>query len=470
MKHTNLDRRGFIKAGALTAGAGGLLSGGLLPGVASAEDTPPAPNDKIRFGFVGTGDRFMGIFRGACQFGPAIALADVDAVHRGRAYEAVRDQNNRNGHGGDLLHFEDYRRVLDRDDIDAVMVVTPDHWHSKIVIEAMQSGKDVYCEKPLTLTIREGQQILETIDKTGRVLQVGTQQRTEMGQMFAKATALVHHGRVGKLQHLTCAIGGSLPARPIPVIDVPAQLNWERWQGQTPLTDFRADAAYGSVPYNPNGRAHYTFRWFYEYSGGKLTDWGAHHVDIAMWAAQKSGGPVGRIEIDPLEVNHPVPFKDGYPTQDDRFNCATSFKVRCTFEDGLVMDIRDRADDLGFDNGILFEGDKQRLFVNRGKLTGAPVEELKDNPLPDDYFEQLYGRPAPKSHMGDFVDSIRSRRQPISDAASHHRALSVCHATNIAMRLGRKLVYDTDREQFVDDPQADSFIAREQREGYEINV
>ena len=166
-----------------------------------------------------------------------------------------------------------------------------------------------------------------------------------------------------------------------------------------------------------------------------------------------------------------MPFVDGHPTSDDRFNTATAFKVRVKFADGLEMMVRHSAEeDLGFGNGIMFEGDQGRFLVNRGKLVGAPVEALKDNPLPEDAIEKLYGCKVPDGPFENFFDCIKTRATPVSDVESHHRIISICHAVNIAMRLDRKLTYDPKKEEFVGDAQANSFLEREQRKGYEIKV
>ena len=209
-----------------------------------------------------------------------------------------------------------------------------------------------------------------------------------------------------------------------------------------------------------------------------MTDWGAHHVDVAMWALNKMGDDIGNITIDPLEVTHPVEFVDGMPQRDDMFNCATKFNVKCTFADGLDMHVRDNAPKLGFDNGIMFEGSQGRFLVNRGKIVGKPVEMLKENPLADDAMADLYVDDASNGegfgedgyHMKNLMECVKSRKKPASDVQSHHRMLNVCHAINVAMRLGRKVVYDPKTETFGDDKQANSFIAREQRKGYEITV
>jgi predicted dehydrogenase len=291
--------------------------------------------------------------------------------------------------------------------------------------------------------------------------------------MFAKAVAMVADGRVGKLKRITCAIGPSRRCDPLPVVAPPKSLNWELWQGQTPAVDYRKGPIGDATGYgagHPLGRTHHYFRWWYEYSGGKMTDWGAHHIDIAAWALSQIRKSLGRIKIKTLAADHPVPMKGGMPTRDDQFNTAVTFNVKATLDDGVQLRIRDSANDLGFDNGILFEGDAGRFLVNRGKLTGKPVEDLATNPLPEDALHKLYGGEPPKSHLANFFECLQTRKTPISDVQSHHRAISICHAVNIAMRLGRTLVYDADSEQFVDDNQANTFIERPQRKGYEIVV
>lgn len=462
------------------------LAGGLLvqtavgadnkgASAASASATVAKPKSgPLGFGYIGTGIRYHSLVDAGTRHGPVRAVCDVDAVQLGRGLESALGQHGRRGYPPAIYHYLDYRQVLERDDVNVVVIATPDHWHTKICIEAMQAGKDVYCEKPLTLTIREGQQILKAIEQTGRVMQVGTQQRTEFDKRFVDAACIIRDGRVGDVQKVTCGIGGSMNCPPLPTRETPKELDWDAWLGQTPVVQYVQGDEIQTEGYGagqPFSRTHNYFRWWYEYSGGKLTDWGAHHVDIAMWALEKDQGPCGKIAIDPISVTHPVPFdSNGMPTVTNQFNAATAFHVRCTFDDGVVLDVRDQADDLGFGNGIMFEGTDGRLFVNRGRLSGKPVEELKQNPLPDAARKKLYGKEAPASQMDDFVQCVRTREKPASDAASHHRILSVCHAVNIAMRLGRKLVYDTAAEQFVDDAQANGFLERPQRAGYEIRV
>jgi predicted dehydrogenase len=369
---------------------------------------------------------------------------------------------------------EDYRTAIDDKEIDLLVIASPDHWHTKQVVEALQGGKDVYCEKPLTLTIEEGTILEKVIKDTGRIVQVGTQQRTEFESRFVKAAAMARENRAGELKKVTVAIGGSREAVELPVCEPPTSLNWEKWLGQCPVVDYRsapdiADTS-GWGAGHPFSRAHRYYRWFYEYSGGKLTDWGAHHVDIAMLALNKLGDDIGNVIIEPMSVTHPVPFVDGMPTKDDRFNAATKFKVRVQFADGVEMFVQDNANDLGFDNGIMFQGSEGKFLVNRGKLVGKPVEQLKEKPLSGDAFEIVHGRKKPKSHMANFIECVKTRKQPISDVPSHNAMLNVCHAINIAMRLNKTLTYDPKTRKFVDDSQANTFVSRKQRKGYEIKV
>ncbi|MCH7990049.1 MAG: Gfo/Idh/MocA family oxidoreductase [Planctomycetes bacterium] len=431
-------------------------------------------NERPVLGCIGTGSRWNGVGPAALNFSDCAAVCDVDANHAGRGREKVRGIQDKKGLSREVAVYEDYRKILDRKDIDIVTIVTPDHWHSKIAIEAMQAGKDVYCEKPLTLTINEGKQIIKVLDQTKRVFQVGTQQRTEMGQRFLQAIALIRDGRIGDVKKMICDIGGAPPSDSLPKADVPSGLNWEMWLGQTPIVDYRFKE--GKIKKNekgeekkgqPKSRCHYEFRWWYEYSGGKLTDWGAHHVDIAQWAIEQNGPDQGPVEIVPVSVEHPVPYENGYPTLDDRYNTASKFVIDAKFPGGVLMQIVSNSKD---GNGILFEGTKGRFHVSRSRLKGKPIEELESNPLPEGAIENLYGGKKPTSHMANFMDCVKSRELPISDVYSHHRALTTCHLSNIALRLNRSLKWDSKTQQIVGDSDANQWQGREQRKGYEINV
>jgi predicted dehydrogenase len=450
-------RRQFLKSSAAATVAGSAaLAAGRPQSQAAGQDETPA---RKRIGSIGTGSRWNAVGPNAMQFGDIVAVCDVDSRHLDKAANTVEKKQ-----GTRPDRYEDYAALLARDDIDVVTIVTPDHWHTKIAIEAMRAGKDVYCEKPLTLTIEEGKQIIAALEQTGRVFQVGTQQRSEYGQRFLQAVALCHAGRLGKIQKVTCGIGGAPASDEIPAVEPPAELNWERWLGQAPLVDYRFQATDKG---RPKTRCHYEFRWWYEYSGGKMTDWGAHHVDIAQWAIEQHH--TGPTRVTPLQVTHPVKLDErGMPTDPSRYNTATKFQVECEFPNGVIMEIRSDGR-----NGVLIEGEKARLFVNRGGISGTPVDELESNPLPEDAMRDLYNGfelGGGNAHMRNFFAAIEKRVQPVSDVYSHHRAMTTCHLANIAIRLGRELRWDPEAQQIVGDERAAAMQSRPQREGYEIEV
>jgi predicted dehydrogenase len=424
-----------------------------------------SPNARPRMAVIGCGVRWdkrvfvedgrYGVGKEFPKFADIVSVCDVDRQRLERAQGIVKDWL------GQLPSASvDYRKIIDDPAIDVVHISTPDHWHAKIAIEAMLAGKDVYCEKPMTLTIGEGQLICSTKMGTGAIFQVGTQQRSS--SLFVKAIALIRAGRLGELKRVQCAVGGGPTSPPLPVVAPPQHLDWDRWQGPAGNTDFRFKADAPNI-IKSWSRAHYEFRWWYDYSGGKLTDWGAHHVDIATWGMNKT--ETGPVKIEPLMVEHPVPFKNGYPTVADQYNTATRFKIRATYEDGVELTLRHDTD-----NGILFEGTRGRIFVNRGKLVGKPVEDLESNPLPDGALEEVYqGRPL-TSHVENFFQAVVDRRDPISDVESHHRALSTCHLAGIAARLGRTLQWDPIQQVIPGDDLAQSFVTRAKRKGYDIEV
>ena len=418
-------------------------------------------NSRPVLGCIGTGDRWHQVVGGALNHSDGVAVCDVDRLHMEQGRDKVKEAQSKKGKDATVEMYEDYRKLLDRKDIDVVTIVTCDHWHSKIAIEAMRAGKDVYCEKPLTLTINEGKQIRKVLQETKRVFQVGTQQRSEMGLLFLKAVAMVKDGRIGKVQKVICDIGGAPGASDIPEAPIPADLNWDMWLGQAPLVKYRSKASGGKYPH---ARTHYEFRWWYEYSGGKMTDWGAHHVDIASWA-------LGIDETGPLTVEgtatHPCEFKDGHPLRDDCYNAATAFDVTVMCPGDVEMHIVSNSKD---GNGVLFEGTEGRFHVSRGAMKGKPVEDLNEKPLSEELLSKLYKGKKPGNHMGNFFECVADRSDPISDVYSHHRAMTTCHLANIAIRLGRKITWDSKTEQIVGDPAANQWLTREQRKGYEIDV
>lgn len=396
-------------------------------------------NERLGIGVIGL--RYQGsvIAHKAQLYGDIVAVCDVD--------KNVCDQGKA-AFGSTPIGFEDYRDLLARKNVDVVTIGTPDHWHTKMVIDACRAGKDVYCEKPLTLTVEEGQQLVRVVKETGRVVQVGSWQRSD--DRFRLAVEMVRSGRIGKLKTVEVVLGKNATSHAFTPSKPPKHLNWELWQGQTP-----------NVPYIEE-RTHYTFRWWYEYSGGQMTDWGAHHLDIAQWA----------INDYPIGISSTATF----PEVENGFNVATDFEVSYEYAKGVNMTVKDSGE-----NGILFTGDSGRIFVNRGKITGLPVEELSTRPLPRESwksydFDNLQ-RPARVgkldaiiNHMGNFFDCVQSRRLPISDVQNQHRTVSTCHLGNISMRLGRTLQWDPKTERFVNDVEANNWLRREQRTGYETNT
>ena len=275
---------------------------------------------------------------------------------------------------------------------------------------------------------------------------------------------MIRDGRIGDIKKVTCGIGSVEPSPAIPEAPVPEHLDWEFWLGPAQKVPYRAlpkmrEGYGGGVPLYSN--AHYSFREWHEYAGGKLTDWGAHHVDIAFWGL--GAGKTGPSKVTPLEHAMACDYKDGYPVVHDRYNVATHFKLRVAMPNGVELLINSEGD-----NGVLFEGTEGRFFVNRGRISGEPVEKLKDKPLPEGALEAVYGGKLSADHSANFLESIKSRKQPISDVWSHNRMLEVCHLSNIAMRLGRELNWDPVKREIVGDAQANAFLARENRKGYEI--
>jgi predicted dehydrogenase len=442
MKKPSTNRRDFLKTSALAAAA---TSVPYFPWSTPAFANNEA-NSRPRIGCIGVGSMGTGDAQGHANFGDVLAVCDVDSKHADRA------KNHERIGKGKADAYADYRKVLERDDIDVVSVVTPDHWHVKIAIEALQAGKHVFCQKPLTLTLEENQLIRNACKKySDQAFLVGTQQRSTKDK-FLRAVNMVQKGLLGDITKVTVGINGSPKGGPFPVAEVPENLDWNMWQGQVNPVDYREK------------RCHYQFRWWYEYSGGKFTDWGAHHVDIAMWALGQNGEGQGPVEIDGTDVKHPVEYKDGYAVVDDCYNTSHDFSVINTFANGVIMDVTSRGD-----NGITFEGTKGRIFVNRGKIVGKPIEENWDkDQFGEEQLVDLYkGKPA-EGHKNNFYRCIAEGGLTVSDVFSHVQAMSACHLSAIAGRLGRKIKWDPKAEKIVGDDQAAAFVARDRREGFDI--
>lgn len=428
------SRREFIQC----AAAAGVTVG--LPRVHTSASAIASRSSLERPGIGAIGMRYQGtvIAHKAKAHGDVVAIADVDAEILDKAKTEF---------GGKANTFDDYREMLARDDVDVITIGTPDHWHTKMVIDACRAGKDVYCEKPLTLTIDEGKLLADVVQETGRVVQVGSWQRSD--SRFRLAIEMIRAGRLGKLERVDVVLGKNKTGGPFRPQPAPKHLNWDMWQGQTP-----------ALPYIPE-RCHYTFRWWYEYSGGQMTDWGAHHIDIAQWG----------IDSLPVEIDGTCKL----PSVENGYNVAIDFGVKYQYANGVEMTVKD-----GGRNGVMFTGSEGRIFVNRGTIDGKPVEDLKNSPLPREQFvaydfdnlqrpERAGKLEAIINHMGNFFDCIKSRKRPISDVTSQHRSISTCHLGNISMRLGRPLKWNAETELFVNDKEADGWLSREQRSGFEIS-
>jgi predicted dehydrogenase len=451
MEKGNWSRRGFLQRSLAALAATGVPAWYAREVVADeakgAEKKPTSPNDRIVMGAIGIGSpqsRGRAIYNDARKAGNGavqyVAACDVDSRHLAKALGMMKE------HGFEAKGHKDYRELLDNKDIQAVTIATPDHWHALVAIEALRKGKDVYCEKPLTLTVAEGQALVKVAKETGRIFQVGSQQRSDF--RFRKACELVRNGRIGKVKMVETRIGGIDPAGvgPFKSEAVPEGLDWDFWLGPAQKVDY--------IPQ----RCHYEFRWWYDYSGGKMTDWGAHHNDIAQWG-------LGMDESGPVEV-------EGLGYVDQRPNCYnvhTTFLVRYRYANGAELictsggDKVEKDDDHG--NGIRFVGeDGPWIFVSRGTIK-ASDKKLLDEPLPSDA-TRLYKS---NSHMGNFLDCVKTRKPTICPAEVGFRSVTVCHIGVIALRTGKKLKWDPVAERF-DDEEANKMLSRPMRAPWKLEA
>jgi myo-inositol 2-dehydrogenase/D-chiro-inositol 1-dehydrogenase len=420
-----------------------------------------AANDRITVASIGVGgsrgryNRGGAIARNAAKLGQTIAVCDVDDRHTAEFNKAF---------DGKLSMYRDYRELFEKEKPDVVTIGTPDHWHVPIAIAALRSGCDVYCEKPLTLTIDEGIEVNKVVKETGRVFQVGTQQRSENNGYFLRAVAIAQSGILGDNLKANVAIGGAPSGGPFTPTDSPTDLDWNMWVGPAPKVDYCEE------------RRKY-FRWFFEYSGGKMTDWGAHHIDIAQWAlGMGNTGPTsvsaqGKFPpIVPENFNWDG-FLNGEVELPNGYNTANQFHIDLEFANGATLGVHDhfkRDDNVDFGNGILIEGSKGRIFVNRGKLEGAPIDNLTEaeKVTVNEAVSKLYNGKTPGNHMKNFFECVESRDQPVSDVVSHHRTMTSCHLCNITLMLGRSLKWDPAKEMFPADEQANALKGRKRREGF----
>ena len=407
-------RRDFLgRAGRLVAG--GLLAPAITRSGSLAAANRPSANERVGVGFIGVGGMgsgHLGRYARDSHF-PCVAVCDVDASRRETAAKRV---------GPHCGTHNDYRELLDRKDVDAVVIAVPDHWHALTAVHACEAGKDVYCEKPLSLTVRQARAMVRAARRYGRVFQTGSQQRSS-GE-FRQACELVRSGRIGKLRTVRVSVWGTSRPCHLPPQKVPAGLDWNLWMGPAPWRPFNSHLH----PFN--------WRAFREFSGGTMTDWGAHHLDIVQWGLGMDGD--GPVEI------HPPGDGKQYVT----YRYASGVPVEC----GAV----------GV-NGVQFVGGEGKITVNRGYFKAEP-EELAREPLtPGDV--RLYRSPG---HHEDWRRCIFTRRRPICDVEIGCRSVTVCHLGNIAIWTGRSLRWDPSSEEFVGDEQASRWLDRPMRAPYSL--
>jgi predicted dehydrogenase len=418
------NRRGFL------AGSAG-LSGSILaaptwiPSTVLGRDGAIAPSEKITVGFIGTGSHGIGWNLKAYLQQPdarVVVVCDVDSTNMDKARAEVNEKYG----NSDCAATKDFREVLGRKDVDAVMISTPDHWHVPISVMAIKAGKDVQCEKP-TLTIDEGKILIRTVREHKKVFQTSTEDRSL--DMYHRMAELVRNGRIGKLQKIEVI----LPKQPQMAGDpapqpVPPELDYEMWLGPAPFAPYTKD------------RVHFNFRWIWDYSGGIICDWGAHLFDTAQWGndTERSG---------PVEVEGTGTFWDG-----GLYNTVKDYDVTYKYANGVVMTCVPGNPSIKFIGTDGWVGNRGW----RSRLEASSDEILKSVIGPNEV--HLYTNPAGEHR--DFLDCVKSRRDPYFPVDIGHRVSTVCHLANIAIKLGRKLKWDPEREMFPEDDAANAMLKR----------
>ncbi|HRF01731.1 MAG TPA: Gfo/Idh/MocA family oxidoreductase [Pirellulaceae bacterium] len=425
----SIDRRQL-----LVGGVTGALALGLAPVARATSASRPArrtaPSERITLGFIGVGMMgrgHLGGFLGQDDV-QVLAVCDVETTRRENAVKQVEAryaEATRSGTYRGCDGFVDFRDLLARDDIDAVVIATPDHWHVLNALHAIAAKKDVYCEKPLTHSIREGRLLVDAVRNAGTVFQTGSQQRSEFGGRFRTAVDLIRNGRIGRLKTVRVGVGAPPVACDLPTEPTPADVDWDLWLGPAP------ERGYNEILCPKGMHGHFpAFRNYLEYAGGGLADMGAHHFDIAQWAMDRdASGPV-RI----------VPPADG-----------SKSGLEFVFDDDVRM-IH------GGPSGCTFEGTDGSIYVDRGELKSEPGSIL-ETPLTD-ADRRVYHS---ENHHRNWIECIRTRKRPICDVEIGHRSASLCHLANIAYRLGRELTWDPVAERFANDDAANALLFREPR-------
>ena len=353
--------------------------------------------------------------------------------------------------------------MLDRKDVQAVTIGTPDHWHVKVAIDALAAGKDVYCEKPLTLTIDESRMICKAVKASGRVFQVGTQQRSEFGNAFLEAVAIARSGRLGKKLKAKASVGTATTGGPFKTEEPPKELDWDFWLGQAP-----------KVPFCPK-RIGWDFRWWFDYSGGQVTDWGVHHTDIAFWAlgGEKTGVGRGRGQGrvpagTPVDARLSVGQEVGR-----RFAQQLQRRRVVRLQHAVAQRQYDQLQQRGQRSAHRRrEGPFGRQSRRHPRQVRRGIEEeSRRQGLARRRSGQALPRQADAAgHMANFFDCVKDRSLPISDVYSHCNSVNACHMANIAMLLERKVKWDPQKQEFIGDDEANQLTRRKQREPYTIKV
>ena len=430
-----ISRRNFLKGAATTIVSAPFIVPSSVLGVTGTT----APSNRLVMGCIGVGGMGTGNMRSFLGYDDVqvVAVCDVDSGHREHAKKIVENHyaerlGKRTYRG--CQSYSDFRELLARKDIDAVMIATPDHWHVLISIAAAKAGKDIYCEKPLSSTIAEGRALCETIKRYNRVFQTGTQLRSMRNVRFA--CELVRNGRIGKLHTIRTFLPPGIAIGLQPIMPVPEGFDYDMWLGPAPW-----------APYTQK-RCHFNFRYISDYAGGPMTDFGAHDNDIAQWGndTQLTG---------PVEVEGHGEFP-----REGLWDTATTFKVYYKYANGVRLICS--TDPYPSGTGVRFEGDEGWLYT-RSHIDAGPKSLLNSKIGPSEIY--LYKS---DDHHRNFLDCIRSRKKTIAPAEVGHRSTTICHIGNIAMQLERKLHWDPRKERFVNDGEANRLLSRPMRSPWHI--
>jgi predicted dehydrogenase len=431
-KSIKLSRRSFIEKSAI--GAAGLT---LIPSIRGF-----SANDNINMGFIGMGRQAMFLLNGFIGIEGVKVLAgcDVYGIKRQRFEKRVNDFYKKKGASVDVKTYEKYQDVLARKDIDAVVIAVPDHWHALIAIDALRSGKDVYLEKPLTLTILEGQMLSKAVRKFDKVLAVGSQQRSDPN--FRHAVQLVQDGKLGEIEKVYAYVGAPPAPYDLPREIMPVDLNWDLWLGPNPYVHYNHELAPPISLDPPKDETMWgAWRWYKELGGGFTTDWGAHMFDIAQWG-------LGMDESGPVDI-----YPAGY--EDYKF-------LTYKYDNGIIMTEEPFNDDNT--KGVKFAGKDAWIEVSRGYFKAS------DKELEPDLKEESGPYETKIPHQVNFIESVRAHKDPQVPVETGHRTCTVCTLGNIAYDLRRPVKWDPAKEQFVDDLQAELYMHREYRKGYKLPV